>query len=119
MENLNYLMDQDYFEYIHKQNADSTNKSRIRIYVNRIENRITYRIKKASYIELWTPEAMKLLGSTKSKINKDKNSENVLHLEINEVVLVSCNIVNNNHEPNSRAFTFVPNKSFRQFRLKT
>ena len=52
MENLNYLMDQDYFEYIHKQNAESTNKYPIRIYVNRIENRITYRIKKASYIEL-------------------------------------------------------------------
>ena len=52
---------------------------------------------------------MKLLRSTKNKITKDKNSENVPHLEITEVVLVHCNIVNNY----SRVlYTFVPNKSF-------
>ena len=41
---------------------------------------------------------MKLLGCTKNKINKDKNDENVPYLEINEVVLVHCNIVNNNYQ---------------------
>ena len=56
---------------------------------------------------------MKLLGSTKSKISKDKNGENVPHLEITEVVLVHCNMVNNDYQQDSRAFyTFVPNKSF-------
>ena len=45
---------------------------------------------------------MKLLGSTKNKITKDKNCENVPHLEINEVVLVHCNIVNNNYQKDSR-----------------
>ena len=58
---------------------------------------------------------MKLFGSTKSKITKDKNRENVLHLEITEVILVHCNIVNNDYQQNSRVlYTFVPNKSFGQ-----
>ena len=43
------------------------------------------------------PETMKLLGSTKSKITKEENGKNVLHLEITEVVLIHCNIVNNNY----------------------
>ena len=58
---------------------------------------------------------MKLLGSNKSKITKDKNGENVPHLEITEVVLTHCNIVNNNYQQDSRVlYTFVPNKSFGQ-----
>ena len=58
---------------------------------------------------------MKLLGSTKSKATKDKNSENVPHLEITEVVLIHCNIVNNDYQQDSRVlYTFVPNKSFGQ-----
>ena len=44
---------------------------------------------------------MKLLGSTKSKITKDKNGENVPHLQINEAVLVRCNIVNNSYQHDS------------------
>ena len=56
---------------------------------------------------------MKLLGSTESKITKDKNAENVPHLEIVELVLIHCNIVNNNCQQNSRILhTFVPNKPF-------
>ena len=56
---------------------------------------------------------MKLLGSTKSKINKDKNGENLSHLEITEVVLIHCYIANNNYQQHSRVlYTFVPNKSF-------
>ena len=56
---------------------------------------------------------MILLGSTENKITKDKNSENVPHLEITEVVLVHCNIVNNDYQQDSRVlYTFVPNKSF-------
>ena len=60
---------------------------------------------------------MKLLGSTKSKITKDKkqNSENVPYLEITEAVLIHCNVVNNSYQQNSRVlYTFVPNKSFSQ-----
>ena len=59
---------------------------------------------------------MKLLGSTKSKMTKDENSEYVPHLEITEVVLIHCNIVNNDYQQDSRIlYTFVPNKSFGQF----
>ena len=56
---------------------------------------------------------MKLLGSTENKITKDKNGENVPRLEITEVVLVRCNIVNNDYQQDSRAlYMFVPNKLF-------
>ena len=61
------------------------------MYINRIENRITFKIKSGYYLELLTSETMKLLGSTESKITKDKNGENVPHLEIVELVLVHCN----------------------------
>ena len=56
---------------------------------------------------------MKLLGSTENKITTDKTCENVPHLEITEVVLVHCNIVNNDYQQDLRVlYTFVPNKSF-------
>ena len=56
---------------------------------------------------------MKLLGSTKTKITKDKNGENVPHLEIAEVVWVHCNIINNDYQQDSRVLsTFFPNKPF-------
>ena len=56
---------------------------------------------------------MTLLGSTESKITKDKNDENVPHLEIAELVLIHCNLVNNNYQQNSRIlYIFVPNKPF-------
>ena len=56
---------------------------------------------------------MKLLESTENKIAKDKNGENESHLEITEVVLVHCNIVNNDYQQDSRVlYTFVPNKPF-------
>ena len=58
-----------------------------------MENRITLKIKTLYYLKLLTPETMKLLGSTKSKITKDKNGENVPYLEIIEVVLIHCNVV--------------------------
>ena len=58
-----------------------------------------------------TRETMKLLGSTENKITKDKNGENVTHLEVTEVVLVHCNIVNNDCQQDSRVlYTFVRNK---------
>ena len=106
---------QDYFEYIFKMCGEKTVNPAITIYANKIENRITFKIKTGYYLELLTPETMKLLGSTKSKITKDKNGENVLYLEITEEVLIHCNVVNNSYQQNSRVlYTFVPNKSFGQ-----
>ena len=59
---------------------------------------------------------MKLIGSNESKIIKDKNGENILHLEIREVMLLLCNIVNNDYEQDLRIlYTFVPNKPFGSF----
>ena len=56
---------------------------------------------------------MKLIGSSESKIIKDKNGENIPHLEIREVILLLCNIVNNDYQQDSRIlYTFVPNKPF-------
>ena len=85
----------------------------IKIYVNKIENRVTFKMKKGYYLELLTPGIMKLLGSNESKITKDKNGENVPHLEIVELVLIDFNLVDNNYQQNSRIlYTFVPNKPF-------
>ena len=54
---------------------------------------------------------MKLLGSTQNEITKDKNGKKVPYFGITEEVLVHCNIVNNDHQQDSRAlFTFFPNK---------
>ena len=68
--------------------------------MNTIENRITFKIKTGSYLGLLTPETIKLLGSAKNKITKNKNGE---HLEITEVVLVHCSIFNKYYEQDSRA----------------
>ena len=104
---------QDYFEYIFKKYGEDMDKLSVQIYVNKVENRVTFKIKNGYSLELLTPETMKLLGSTENKITKDKNGENVPHLEITEVVLVHCNIVNNDYQQDSRVlYTFVPNKPF-------
>ena len=63
-------------------------------------------------LELLTPERMKLLGSTKSKITKDKNSDNVLYLKITEIVLIHCKIVNKDYQQDSKVlYILVPDKS--------
>ena len=90
----------------------SADNPKIRIYINEIENRITFMIKAGYHLELLTPETMKLLGSTKSKITKDENGESLPHLQITEVVLIYCNIVNNDYQQDWRTlYTFVLNKS--------
>ena len=122
MKCLNYLMDHILYQIFKitlntslKKHETVTDNPSIMIYVNKIENRISFKIKTGYYLELSTSETMKLLGSTKSKITKDKNGENTPHLKINEAILVQCNIVNNDYLQNSRVlYTFVPNKSFGQ-----
>ena len=75
---------QDYFEYIIKKHDAFTVNPPIRIYINKEEKRITFKIKTGYYIELLMPETMKLLGSTKNEITKDENGENVPHLGLND-----------------------------------
>ena len=104
---------QDYFKYSLKKHGEITSKPSVQIYVNKIENRITFKIKDGYSLELLTPEIMKLLGSTKNKITEDKNGENVPHLQITEVVLVHCDIVNNDYQQDTRVlYKFVLNKPF-------
>ena len=95
------------------RNSENFDNPSIKIYVNKIENWVTFQIKNGYYLELLTTETMKLLGSTENKITKDKNGENVPHLEIVELVLIHCNIINNNYQQNSRIlYTFVSKKPF-------
>ena len=62
------------------------------IYINKTRNKITFKIKKGYYLELSMPETKELLASTRNKITKDENGDNVPHLEITEVILVHCKI---------------------------
>ena len=89
---------QDYFEYILKKHGENTDKPSVQIYVNKIENRLTFKIKNGYSLELLTSETMKLLVGAENEITKDKNGENVSHLGTTEVVLVHCNIANNDYQ---------------------
>ena len=87
-----------------------TDNPPIRIYTNKIENRITFRIKEGCYLQFLTPDTMKLLGTTKNEMTKDKIGEYVPRLKITEITLVHCNIFNNDYQEDSRVLsTFVPN----------
>ena len=106
---------QDYFEYILKRHAEKMVISSREIYVNKIENKIPFKINTEQHLKLLPPETIKFLGRNKNKITKDKNSENVPGLEIAKVVLVYCNIVSNNYQQDSIIFyAFIPNKPFGQ-----
>ena len=101
--NDNYLMDRILYQIFKtilrnfKKAWRNNDKPSVQIYVNKIENKVTFKIEDGYSLELLAPETMKLLGSTKNKIAKDKNGENIPHLEITEIVLVHCDIVNNDY----------------------
>ena len=83
----------------------------VQISPNKIKNRIVFEIKTGYKLELLTLGTMKLLGSTKKDVNKDKDGENVPKLQSVEVVLVHCNLVKNDYQLTSKVlFSFVPNK---------
>ena len=106
---------QDYFEIIIKKNETLTENPTVQIYPNKTKNRIVFNTKTGYKLELLSPETMKLLGSTKKDLDQDKDGEDVPKLESVEVVLVHCNLVNNNYQQASKVlFTFVPNKQFGQ-----
>ena len=100
--------------YLKKYETVADNPSII-IYSNKIENRITVKIKTGYYPEILTPETMKLIGNIINNINRDENDKNVPYLEVTEVVLVHWNIVNNDYQQDSRVlYTVLSNKSFGQ-----
>ena len=93
---------QDYFDNILRKHWETIENPSVRIYVNKTENGITLKIKTGYYLALLTTETMKLLGSPENEITRDKNGENVPHLEITKVVLVRCITVNNDCQQDSR-----------------
>ena len=106
---------QDCFEFIIKEHETLTKNPPVQIYPNKIKNRFVSKIKTGYKLELLTPETMKLLGSTKKDVEKDKDGEIVPKLESVEVVLVHCNLVKNDYQHISKVlFIFVLNKQFGQ-----
>ena len=106
---------QDYFEFIIKKHETLAENLQVQIYPNKIKNRIVFKIKTGYKLELLTPKTMRLLGSTKKGIDKDKDGENLPKLESVEVVLVHNNVLKNDYQHTSKVlFTFVPNKQFGQ-----
>ena len=106
---------QNYFEYIIKKHETIAEVSPVLIYVNEINNRIVFKIKSGYKLKLLSKETMRLLGSSSDTIDGDKNSELVPKLESVDLVLVHCNVVNNNYQQASKLlFTFVPNKKYGQ-----
>ena len=98
-------------ECIIKKQGEKTDNPSVRIYVSKREKRIPFRIKTEYYLELLMPETTKLLESPKCNITKDGNIEKLPHSKITQVVLLHCNIVNNDYQHNSRLlYIFVPNK---------
>ena len=106
---------QDYFEFIIKKQETLIENPPVQIYPNEIKNRIVFKIKTGYKLELLTPETMKLLGSTKKDVAKDKDGEIVPKLQSAEVVLVHCNLVKYDYQHTPKVlFSFVPNKQFTQ-----
>ena len=89
---------QNYFEYIIKKHETVTDTYPVIIYVNETNNRIAFKIKTGYKLELLSKETMKLLGSSKSIIESDKNRELVPKLESVDLVLMHCNLVNNDYQ---------------------
>ena len=97
-------------EYIIKKHETIADNSPVQIYVNEIRSRIVFKVKTGYKLEI-----MLLLGSSKKVIDKNKDGEIVPRSEAVEVVLVQCNLVNNNDQQESKVFfTFVRNKQFGQ-----
>ena len=106
---------QDYFGCIVKKHEPIADNPPVQVYTNEIKNRIDFKIKTGYKLEILSTETMKLLGSTKKDVSQDKDGEDAPKLESIEVVLVHCNLVNNNYQQASKLlFTFVPNKYFVQ-----
>ena len=104
---------QDYIKFIIKKHETLTTISRIHVYINIISNRIVFKIKDGYKPELQTPETMKLFGSTEELIDKTTNGEKVRSLEVVGVVLVQCNLVDNQYQEKSVVlYTFMPNKCY-------
>ena len=104
---------QDYFVSITGKLGEKANNTSIRIYVNKIKNRITFKIKTAHYLKLLMLEKNEVIWITKNKISKNENCKNVPHLEITEAVFEDCNSVNDYQQDSRDLYTLVSNKLFK------
>ena len=93
---------QNYFEFIIKKHEALAENPPIQIYPNKIKSRIVFKVKTGYKLELLSPETMKLLGSAKNDVDKNKDGEDVPKLESVEVVLALCNLVNNSYQQASK-----------------
>ena len=106
---------QDYFKCIIEKHETIADDPPVQIYVNKVKNTIVFKIKTGYKLEFLTEETIQLLGNSEKIIDKNKDGEIVPRLEAVEIVLVHCNLVNNNYQQVSKVlFTFVPNKQFGQ-----
>ena len=104
---------EDYLEYIINKCETLTAIPPIHVYINRINNRLLFKIKHGYKLELQMPETMNSFGSTKKLIDTTKNGENVPSLEVVEIVLVQCNLIDNQYQQKSEVlYTFASNKSY-------
>ena len=94
----------DYFEYIIIKHETIADNLPAQIYVNKIKNRIVFKIKTGYKLELLTEETMQLSGTSKKDIDQNKNGEIVPRLETVEIVLVHCNLVNNYYQQASKCY---------------
>ena len=106
---------QDCFEFIIRKHETIADNPPIQVYLTKIKNRIVFKIKTGYKLELLSKETMQLLRSSKKEIDQNNDGEIEPKLETVEVVLVHCNLVNNDYQQASKVlFTFVPNKQFGQ-----
>ena len=102
-----------YIEYIIKKHKKLPTNPPIHIYVIRINNRLVFKVKDGFKLELQTPKTAKVFGSTKKLIDKTENLENAPSLEVVDVILVQCNLVDNDCQKTSEiSSTFTPNESY-------
>ena len=107
---------QYYFQFIIKKHKTLAENPPMQIYPNKIKDRIIFKIKTRYKLKLLSPETMKVLGSTKKDVDREKDGEDVPKPESIEVVVVHCNLVNNSYQQASKVlFGFVPNKQFGLF----
>ena len=92
---------QDYIEYIIKKHETLTKIPPVHVYINRANNRLVFKIIDGYKLDVQRPETMKLFGSTKKIDKKENGKENVTSPEVVEVVLVQCNLVDNQYQQKS------------------
>ena len=110
-----FLIYKIYFEYIIKKHETITDNPPVQIYVNKIKNRIVFKLKRSYKLELLSEETMQLLGSSKKDIDQNKDGKIVPKLETVEIFLVNYNLVNNNYRQASKIlFSFAPIKQIGQ-----